>query len=171
VSEPLHPSLLEFAEAFWRGQYLEENLTMSSFRNSIHFTVSAFLATAFLTSQPEPSLAAENSHWSYLASVSTYKPLAGFNHVVGPTRFVGYFLASPDHCRVTVFQAAANDEALLTPPTRAEISIGAGGRAELDAGDGSALAIACTVDADAIKIAPQRRLQSASRDEPARDSQ
>ena len=28
-------------------------------------------------------------------------------------------------------------------------------RAELDAGEGAALAIACTADADAIKIAPQ----------------
>ncbi len=145
---------------------------MSSFRNSIYFTsTSALLATIFLASQPEPSLGAENNHWTYLASVATYKPLAGFNHVVGPTRFVGYFLGAAGHCKVTVFQAAANDEALLTPPSRAEINIDAGGRSELDAGDGSALAIACTVDADAIKIAPQRRLLSASRNEASRDTQ
>ena len=37
----------------------------------------------------------------------------------------------------------------------------AGGRSELDAGVGSTLAIACTVDADAIKIATQYRPMSA----------
>jgi hypothetical protein len=97
------------------------------------------------------------THAAYLASVATYKPMAGFNHVVGPNRFVGYFLPAPDRCLVTVFQAAANGEALVRPPSRAEIDIAAGGRSELDAGDGSALAIACTVDADANKIAPQYR--------------
>ena len=34
-------------------------------------------------------------------------------------------------------------------------------RGELGAGDGSALAIACTADADLIKIAPQRRPNTA----------
>jgi len=145
---------------------------MSSFGKSIYLaSTTALLAAIFLASQPESSLGAENNHWNYLASVSTYKPLAGFNHVVGPTRFVGYFLASAGHCKVTVFQAAANDEALLTLPSRAEINIDAGGRSELDAGDGSALAIACTVDADAIKIAPQHHLLSASRNEALRVTQ
>ena len=87
--------------------------------------------------------------------------MAGFSNVVGPTRFVGYFLPAPARCLVTVFQAAANDEALAAAPRRAEIDIVAGGRSELDAGDGSALAITCTVDADAIKIAPQQRPMSA----------
>ena len=101
--------------------------------------------------------AAENNHWEYLASVATYKPMAGFNHVVGPTRFVGYFLPGPNLCRVTIFQAGANDEALVVPPHRIAIDIQAAGRVEFPAGDGSALAIACTADADVIKIAPQRR--------------
>ena len=122
---------------------------------------SVLLSAAVLTAQVEPGLAAERKHWAYLKSVSTYQPMAGFNHVVGPTRFVGYFLPAPARCLVTVFQAAANDEALVTPPHRAEIDIAAGGRSELDAGDGSALAIACTVDADAIKIATQYRPMSA----------
>ncbi len=78
--------------------------------------------------------------------------MAGFNHVVGPTRFVGYFLQRPGLCEVTVFTAGADDEALVSPP---EIDIAAAERSELPAGDGSALAIACTADADAIKIAPQ----------------
>ena len=89
--------------------------------------------------------------------------MAGFNHVVGPTRFVGYFLQAPDACRVTVFKAAANDEALVSPPERIESYIAAADRREFAAGDGSALAIACKADADAIKIAPQQRNWSASR--------
>jgi hypothetical protein len=60
--------------------------------------------------------AAESNHWAYLASVATYKPMAGFNHIVGPTRFVGYFLLGPHVCRVTLFEAAADDEALVVPP-------------------------------------------------------
>ena len=110
-----------------------------------------------------PAFAAENNHWAYLASVATYKPMAGFNHVVGPTRFVGYFLPGPTLCRVTIFQAGANDEALVVPPHRIAIDIQAAGRVEFPAGDGSALAIACTADADVIKIAPQRYQLSASR--------
>jgi hypothetical protein len=118
-------------------------------------SASVLLSAALLSAQIGPGLAAEHNHWAYLASVSTYKPMAGFNHVVGTTRFVGYFLAAPDRCRVTVFTAAADDEALIAPPRRTEIDIEASGRGELPAGDGSALAIACTADADAIKVAPQ----------------
>jgi hypothetical protein len=109
------------------------------------------------------SEAAENNHSAYLASVATYKPMAGFNHIVGPTRFVGYFLPGPNLCRVTLFEAAADDETLAVPPRRIAIDIEAASRAEFPAGDGSALAIACTADADVIKIAPQRRQLSASR--------
>jgi hypothetical protein len=115
-----------------------------------------FLSAALLSSQLAPALAAEGGHWAYLQSVSTYRPMAGFNHVVGPTRFVGYFLSGPDRCRVTVFTAAADDEALVQPPRRIEFDLAAGGRNEIPAGDGSALAIACTADADAIKVAPQQ---------------
>ena len=71
----------------------------------------------------QPAFEAENNHWAYLASVATYKPMAGFSNVVGPTRFVGYFLPAPARCLVTVFQAAANDEALVVPPRRIAIDI------------------------------------------------
>jgi hypothetical protein len=116
---------------------------------------SVLLSSAVLASLLQPGLAADNTHAAYLASVSTYKPIADFDHVVGSTRFVGYFLQGPGLCRVTVFKAWADDEALVSPPERLTIDIAAAGRSELAAGDGSALAIACTADADAIKIAPQ----------------
>jgi hypothetical protein len=119
---------------------------------------SVLLSSVVGASLIQPGFAAGNTHAAYLASVSIYKPMGGFNYVVGPTRFVGYFLQVPGLCRVTVFKAGADDEALISPPERVEIDIAAAGRSELAAGDGSALAIACTADADAIKIAPQRRM-------------
>jgi hypothetical protein len=113
---------------------------------------STTLAIALLGSS---AFADAGNHALQMSMVSTYKPMAGFIQVVGDTRFVGYFLAGPDRCDVTVLQARADDEALAAAPRRTEISIAAGGRSELDAGPNSALAIACTIDADAIKVAPQ----------------
>ena len=101
-----------------------------------------------------PSANAE-THSDYMRKVATYKPMAAFIHVVGARRFVGYFLAGPGRCDVTVFQAGADDEALKIAPRRIVLQIAAGGRGELEAAPEAALAIACTVDADAIKIAPQ----------------
>ncbi len=118
---------------------------------------SVLMASVVLASQVHPTFAADGGHFRYLASVATYKPMAGFNHVVGAVRFVGYFLPAPDACKVTVFEAAASDEALATPPRRIDIVVRAGDRAQFEAGDNSALAIACTADADAIKVAPQIR--------------
>jgi hypothetical protein len=143
----------------------EANANKSSFRNLTGLAAASALAVgigaAALSSQIAPAVAAERGHWRYWASVSTYMPMADFNHVVGPTRFVGYFLAGPDRCRVTVFMAAADDEALVRPPRRFEFDVAAGGRNEIPAGGGSALAIACTADADAIKVAPQQLPMSA----------
>jgi hypothetical protein len=94
------------------------------------------------------------THAEHLASVATYRPMQGFNHVVGTKRFVGYFLPSKDVCSVTVMLAIADDERLATPPQRIQIEIPAAGRSEVAADGGDALGIACTVDADAIKVAP-----------------
>jgi len=57
---------------------------------------SVVFTSVLLASQIQPTLA--SNHDAYLASVSTYKPMAGFNHVVGSTRFVGYFLLAQDAC-------------------------------------------------------------------------
>jgi hypothetical protein len=118
-------------------------------------TASTLLTSAFLALLLEPGFAADNPHTAYLASVATFKSMAGFNQVVGPTRFAGYFLQAPGLCRVTVFTVGADDERLVSSPGRIKIDIPAADRIELAAGDGSALAIACNADADAIAIAPQ----------------
>ena len=120
-------------------------------------SASVLLSAALLAADISPAVAVEANHRAYLASVSTYRPMAGFNHVVGPTRFVGYFLPGLDSCRVTVLTAAADDEALVTPPRRIAFDLAAGGRTELPSRRRIALAIACTADADLIKVAPQRR--------------
>ena len=91
-------------------------------------------------------------HDVYFASVATYQPMQGFNHIVGDKRFVGYFLAGKEACSVTVMVAMADDEALKTAPQRLQLSIPVADRAEIAAGAGRALAIACTVDADRIKV-------------------
>lgn len=94
-------------------------------------------------------------HRAMMATVATYKPMAGFNHVVGNVRFFGSFLSEGDRCDVTVFQTLADGGPLATRPERANLVIEADGRAELAAGPDSALAIACVDDASLIKIAPQ----------------
>ena len=112
-----------------------------------------FLSGAFVLSASAVALAAP--HPELTRAVATYKPAAGFNHVVGDMRFVGYFLAGPDRCDVTLFTARADDETLAVPVRRSLLQIAAGGRSEIEAGPDSALAIACTADADVIKVAPQ----------------
>jgi hypothetical protein len=115
---------------------------------------SVLLSSVILASLIQAGFAANNTHAAYLASVSTYRP--GRLQPRGRTdALVDYFLQARDLCRVTVFKAVADDEALVSPPERVEIDAAAGGRSELAAGDGSALAIASTADANAIKIAPQ----------------
>ena len=92
-----------------------------------------------------------------LARVTAYQPLQPFTYEVDDTRFLGYFLRSPDRCDVTVTQERADSDAPNTPPSRFKLLIAAGERAELPAGRDAALAIACAAHANAIKIAPQSR--------------
>ncbi len=108
-------------------------------------------AAAFM---PLASLAQDNSHAGYVASVATYKPIQGFNYNVGSRQFVGYFVAAKDGCAVTVINAAADDDRLIETPQRQTITIAAGDRTEVRADHGKALGIACTADADAIKVVP-----------------
>ena len=92
------------------------------------------------------------NHAALMAKVATYQPVQGFNHIVANTRFVGYFLQKPEGCAVTVMTARADDEALETPPVRTEILIRAADRAEFPVGETEALAMACTVDGDQLKV-------------------
>jgi hypothetical protein len=100
-----------------------------------------------------PALAGPiSNHDAYLASVSTYQPMQEFNHVVNDKRFVGYFLADKGGCSVTVITTLVDDIELKVAPQRAHIDIPAAGRAEIPAGNGDALGIACTADGDQIKV-------------------
>ena len=112
---------------------------------------------------PLASVAQDTTHASYIASVATYKPIQGFNHIVGSRQFVGYFVTAKDSCAVTVLNAAADDDRLIETPQRQTLTIPAGDRAELKADHGKALGIGCTADADAIKVAPLENKALASR--------
>ncbi len=109
------------------------------------------LAATFI---PAAASAQETKHTDYVASVATYKPIQGFNHIVGSRRFVGYFVSAKDACAVTIINAAAEDDRLIETPTRQSITIPAAGRTEIKADHGKALGIGCTADADAIKVVP-----------------
>jgi hypothetical protein len=88
-------------------------------------------------------------------NVSTYKETAVFNHVVGDARFVGNFVAGPGRCDVTMFLTRADNAALTPPLRRFVLPIAAGARSEFEVGPKSTFVIACTSDADEIKVAPQ----------------
>jgi hypothetical protein len=88
-------------------------------------------------------------------SVSTYKETAVFNQVVGDARFVGNFVAGPGRCDVTMFLTRADNAALTPPLRRFVLPIAAGARSEFEVGPKSTFVIACTSDADEIKVAPQ----------------
>jgi hypothetical protein len=103
-------------------------------------------------------------HSTYTASVSTYKPIQGFSHVVGSRHFVGYFVMANDGCALTVINVTVGDDRLIEVPRPRKIVIPAGGRTEVQADYGRALGVGCTADADAIKVVIlEPRSQSASR--------
>ncbi len=122
--------------------------THSSFGRRLAFVA---VAAAFL---PAAASAEQSQHADYIASVATYKPIQGFNHIVGSRQFVGYFVSAKDGCAVTVINAAAEDDRLIETPKRQLITIPAAGRTEIKADQGRALGIGCTADADAIKVVP-----------------
>jgi hypothetical protein len=119
------------------------------------------LALGVIAAAALVSAATAQTHAQYLASVASYKPMAAFDHEVGDVKFVGYFLAGPDRCDVTVVEARIDDSGLAFAPRHISLQIAAGGRSELPAGVDSSLAIACTAEADAIRIAPQAHMRAA----------
>ena len=112
------------------------------------------LIAAAAALMPTGSSAQDTKHSAYVASVATYKPIQAFSHVVGSRHFVGYFVTAKDACSVTVINAAADDDRLTETPQRQTIVIPAADRTEVKADHGKALGIACTADADAIKVVP-----------------
>ena len=91
-------------------------------------------------------------HADYLASVSTYKPLHGFSHTIGSRHFVGYFFTANNSCALTVIDATVGDPRLADAPRKQKFTLDAGGRTEVNADHGKALAIACGADANEIQV-------------------
>lgn len=88
--------------------------------------------------------------------VDSYKPYAGFSYVVEGKQMVGWFETEGEACAVHVVMAEAGDETLAVTPVRFVSDVAAGDVMNIEAGDG-ALSIACTIDADAIKVVVQTR--------------
>lgn len=110
----------------------------------------------------QPSLAAARpGHASYLAQVATYRSAQGFSAVVGDKRFTGFFIAKPGACRVTLIVSRADDEQLRQAPQRLEFALGAANVIQISAGGGQALGVACTAEADTVKVASLHRAAAA----------
>ncbi len=86
------------------------------------------------------------------ASVSTYKPIQGFSHIIGERHFVGYFVAAQNRCAVTVINATVGDDRNFEEPRRQKFELVAGARAEIKADHGKALGIGCSSDAQEITV-------------------
>ena len=111
-----------------------------------HVILGAWVSATFSTAAP---------HTDRSSSVARYNRVAAFNHLVPDSSLVGYFVATPARYDVTVFNARAGDEERAVLPTRMFLQIAAGAHSEIVSRPDEALAIACTGDADSLKIAPQ----------------
>jgi len=86
------------------------------------------------------------------ASVWAYKPLQGFSHTIGGRHFVGFFVATQQHCAVTVVDATVGDNPNFDGPRRQKFELAAGARSEIKADHGKALGIGCSADANEITV-------------------
>ena len=116
-----------------------------------NITVTA-LSAASILGVASASFAAATHH-DYLSAVAAYKPAQGFNSTVATKQFAGYFTRGQDACDVTVMIAEAGDEELRVKPVKVSFGIPAAGRSELMTDNGQVLALACTADADLLKVA------------------
>ena len=110
------------------------------------------LAAAALAPFTAASCQERTTHAHYGASVSNCKPIQGFSHFVGSWHFVGYFVSANNGCAVTVINATVGDDRLIETPRRQKLDIPAGGRTEVKADNGRALAIGCAADANEIGV-------------------
>ncbi len=127
--------------------------------NRIAIAAAAAVLIPFAASAEKPL------HAEYLASVSTYKPIQGFSHTVGSRHFVGYFFTANKSCAITVIDATVGDDRLADGTRRQKFTLEAGGRTEVKADHGKALAIGCGADANEIQVVAlePRVAESASR--------
>ncbi|BBE72611.1 hypothetical protein [Oharaeibacter diazotrophicus] len=98
------------------------------------------------------AVAAAEMHPS-VAGVHAYAPFAAISETAGSKHVVGWFESTGEACRMTLVVAERDDETLAVEPTRVAFTVAAADVAELATGAGSAIRVACTADADAVKVA------------------
>jgi len=96
------------------------------------------------------AVAAADVHPSFDA-VRSYAPFAAISENAGSKHVVGWFETTGEACRMTLVVAERGDETLAVEPTRVAFTVAAADVAELATGAGSAIRVACTADADAVK--------------------
>lgn len=100
------------------------------------------------------------SHDRHLAQTGTYRPIEGFSRVVAGKRFSGFFTSARGACSVSLIISQADDEGLRTPVQRMQFELSATQGVDISADQREALGMACSVDADALKVASLRRIDA-----------
>ena len=86
-------------------------------------------------------------------AVHGYAPRAAISETAGDKQVVGYFETADTGCRMTLMMAEKDDETLAVTPVKLVFDVAAADVAEIQAGDRGALMVACSADADQVKIA------------------
>ncbi len=88
-----------------------------------------------------------------LDGVHGYAPRAAISETAGAKHVAGYFETRGEACAMTLVVSEKDDETLEVAPIRIAFQVPAADVAEIATGEGSAIRVACTVDADQVKIA------------------
>lgn len=86
-------------------------------------------------------------------NVDSYAPIMAISKIVGTKQVAGYFVTADNSCRMTLVVAEANDETLAVEPMRISFDIAAANVIEFQADANNVMRVACTADADQVKIA------------------
>lgn len=86
-------------------------------------------------------------------AVDSFEPYAAISETAGGKHVVGWFETADGACRMNLLIAEKDDETLSVKPTKIVFAVAAADVAEIQTGDGAAMMVACTADADAVKIA------------------
>ena len=95
---------------------------------------------------------------------AAFGPRSAISLTVGEKRAIGYFIATPGSCNLTLFVADAFLEGVPAPsaPVRVNIAVGAGKTAFVDSTAGKAVAFICSSNATTMSVQPVKRVAYAA---------
>ncbi len=93
-------------------------------------------------------------------AAAAFGPRSAISLTVGEKRAIGYFIANPGSCDLTLFLADAFSEEAAEPsaPVRVNIAVGAGKTAFVDSTAGKAVAFVCSSNATTMSVQPVKRV-------------